>query len=204
MSMFKMIPAIAISLLALNSHAKTDRDGTLKIYRSYEDYKGGVYLTNTDTTVHPSESKVHLPGNTSNYVWGVESNGNLYRIIGDKFYKVSDTSGLTIYVHSSTTEDLTYKMTWIPIPLGSLFPYGFPLNRFVLEDNNKKSYFFSRSLNDNNIQKLEAKELIETVDNPSFAIEVNKRFRWYKYDIYDYNKKKGQYEVNILYNKHVK
>jgi hypothetical protein len=205
MQMLRLLPLLSLCLIAEKGMAKENstEDSAVKIYRSYDDYRNDRFIKANDTVIAGNMSMPNAPAELGNIVWGMWRGGKLFRLIGNTYYQVEDTTGLIIYVKTAIETDVVNHFTWVPIPIGKLFPYGFPLNTYNVEDVAKDTYYFSKGMN-GKVMELETQNVIDAVKNPSFTAEAKKKFKWYKHEITGYDNKKEQYFVNVLYNRYVK
>jgi|SRR5690625_2068403 len=186
-----------INCLFINAQSETKTE-IIKIFKSYDSYKGNDYFMCQDFTNLNSEDSLIL---TKESIWGMEIGGNLYRIFDNSIYLVEDTSGLIIYSLLKVESSVNYNTTWIPISLGADFPYGFPFGKYDVFDEAKKYYYFSLGF-EGRLYELDKDILINIISNELFVEEVKKTFKAIKWDISDYDDITGQFRVNKIYNKY--
>lgn len=174
----------------------------VKVFQTYEDFRNQHFSLAADTfatdngTTGITASAVRLA------IWGIQQGQRLYRLMGNKWYAVADTSGLVIYTLTQSRQETSSNITWIPVPLGKAFPSGFPMQQYTTADVTEISYYFSRGLDDSLLNPLDRQTLTHHVNLPDFTAAINKTFRWYQRDISSYDRKKQRYLVNTIYNEY--
>lgn len=159
-------------------------------YTSYDNYleSKSVRLDSI-----PSSQLMDVIVRPGKIFWGASDRGQLYRIAGNKFYRVEDTSGLVIY-GIDTFKTRTNLFPW--------YLFACPWYWYASSGQTVKSanYFFSINL-DSEIKELNLDNLDQVTKNQAFMMKARKKFRSFNYGI-DERYNSGQFMVNTLYNKY--
>lgn len=198
----KIVCLLCLSLCPFLSYGQRDTsfiNSRISVFKTYKDFVERQPIVAKDTLIANGAGKLNKPKSLNNVVWGMQNGKSLFRFYNDTAYLVEDTSGLIIYSTSHIEEEVSMNAVWIPIPIGKLFPYGFPMSISSFDDEQEKKYFFSKTLN-GKIQELTEDNVIKAVNNPEFTKAVKKRFKWYNFFITDREDNGGPFLVNEVYN----